>query len=307
MTFPLDESWQLDGITFNAAHEDDVSGAQFLVDDARGWEDSPEPRSGLLGRSAGHGAFFSPTDYEPRIISLAGTGSVLARENRRSAQQRLVAMCSDLRRQHTLTHTDEYGWASTADVQLDDRTRVLLHPNGLDFEWFVQLAAADPRKHGLWGSPAGTGLPVDPPGGLDATTVGGLDATTVGGLDAGGVGATGIVSVTNSGTADTWPLIRFVGPLDSPELANVDTGEIIRYAGSLTAGQTVVINTDLFPAMGYPERSVLLNDTADRGNLLAIVGDWPRVGAGETRSWAFRAATSNLLGAVEVHLRPAWW
>jgi hypothetical protein len=171
----------------------------------------------------------------------------------------------------------------------------------------LTLVAADPRRHGLWGSPAGTGLPVDPPGGLDATTVGGLDATTVGGLDAGGVGATGIVSVTNSGTADAYPVIEFVGPLESPELSDITTGEIVRYDGVLESGEHVVINCDSFTAMDYPGQAVLLGGTADRGNLLAIVGDWPRVGPGETRSWVFRAASNNPLGAVAVYLRPAWW
>jgi hypothetical protein len=116
--------------------------------------------------------------------------------------------------------------------------------------------------------------------------------------------------VTNSGTADAYPLIVLTGPLTNPQLADVTTGDVLRYTGVLGDNDTVVINSDEYavtdgPLGTNPPRSAVLNGTADRGGLLAIVGDWPVVRPDQTVTWAFSADNTSTTARAEVHLRPA--
>jgi hypothetical protein len=47
----------------------------------------------------------------------------------------------------------------------------------------------------------------------------------------------------NSGSMPTWPVITFTGPITTPGLVYVNTPVAIGYQGSLTAGQSLVIDT----------------------------------------------------------------
>lgn len=296
--------WELDGLRFNG--DPDADGVEYVIESERGWSGSSSPRTSRSPRVGGHGSHRGPVYRGERIVELTGWAYAPTWEARRRAEKRLAALCANPGQMYPLLCTEETG-DLTAEVELDEEIDPIIRPGGYYLDFTIQVAAPDPRKHGAWLTSGQIGLPTQPVGGLDATTVGGLDATTVGGLDAGGVGLTGIVSITNTGTAPAAPRITFTGPFTAaPELANVDTGEIIRYTGTLTATEYVVINCDEHPVDGAPPRSVLLGGTVDRSNLLAIIGDWPIVQPGETTTWAFRSDDTTA-GLVEVELRPAVW
>jgi len=300
----MDVQWELDGLRFNNGIDSD--GVEWVVESEIGWSGTSAPRSSRTPKPGGHGSYRGPVYRGERIVELTCWAAADTWEARRRAEHRLAALCSEPGRLYPLLCTEEIG-DLTADVELDDVIDPVISRGGYSLRFAIQIAAPDPRKHGAWLASGQIGLPTQPPGGLDATTAGGLDATTVGGLDAGGVGLTGIVSIANTGTAPAAPRITFYGPFTAaPELANVDTGEIIRYTGTLAASEYVVINCDEYTVEGLPPRSVLLGGTLDRGGLLSIIGDWPIVQPGQTATWALRSDDTTA-GHVEVELRPAFW
>ena len=300
-------TYEVDGWTGSVTDEDGVAW-WVHQNDVTGWDSSPAVRLAHTDRKSGHGAYRGGRNYRTsRTVTIPGYAKGADAVTIDAARARFAALLSD-GGQHTLTVTERDGSQYTCDVELADDPKVA-RTGYAEFDYQLALIAVDPRKHGAWDS-ATAHLPLDPPGGLDATTAGGLDATTAGGLDAGGVGASGLLSIRNDGTETAYPLITFSGngtPLSSPLLVDVDTGESIQYAGTLSDVDTVVINADEFAAQGYPARSVLLNGTADRGNLLALLGDWPSVEPGETKTWVFRATTNNPNSTATVALRPAYW
>lgn len=135
------------------------------------------------------------------------------------------------------------------------------------FDWQLPLYADDPRWLDTTVQTAGPvtvgGASTD---GLDwnAGSPGGLDwnAGSPGGLDWGTSGNGGVLTLTNSGTAPTWPVFTITGPLTDPVFTNPATGDVIAYTGTVDTGQTLVIDTSPFT------RSVMLNGV-DRFGFLA--------------------------------------
>lgn len=129
------------------------------------------------------------------------------------------------------------------------------------FDWQLPLYAADPRWLDTAVQTAGpftVGGPATD--GLDWGS-GGLDWANCG-LDWGSSGNSGVLSLSNLGTAPTWPVFTVVGPLTNPTFTNPATGDVIAYTGTVQAGQTLVIDTSPFT------RSVTLNGV-DRFGFLA--------------------------------------
>jgi hypothetical protein len=272
----------------------------------RGWSGGSQPRTARTARVGGHGSYRGAAYRAERIVELVCWAYAPTATARRGAEHKLAALCSDPGRLYPLQCTEITG-ALTADVELDQQIDpVISGENWLDF--VIQVAAPDPRRHGAWADPSTNGLPVDPPGGINASAPG-IDASPPG-INAGTPGSTGFVTVTNTGTADAYPMVRFLGALDTPQLADIVTGDILRYTGVLGTNDQLVINADEFtvtdgPLGTVPPRTAVLNEVADRGGLLAIVGDWPVVRPGQSVTWAFSANNVNVSASVEVYLRPA--
>jgi hypothetical protein len=304
--------WELDGLRFNDGV--DADGVQWVVESEVGWSGTTSPRTARTPRPGGHGSYRSPVYRGERIVELTCWAAATTWEARRRAEHRLAALCSEPGRLYPLLCTEEIG-DLTADVELDDVIDPIIKPGGYVLEFAIQIAAPDPRKYAPWISGEAE-LPDEPTGGLDATTAGGLDATTAGGLDAGGVGPTGLVTITNTGNAPSSPLVQFdagTADLVNPELADIVTGDVLRYGGTVPAGQSVWINTSEHQSqhsgLVYPARSVLLGgaEGVDRGGLLALVGDWPVVAPLSETTWAFRATSGAISARARIYLRPAQW
>lgn len=104
-------------------------------------------------------------------------------------------------------------------------------------EYVLQLVARDPVKYGA-AAETQTGLP---------TSGGGLEyelGEPAGALYYGALGNLGRVTLTNSGTADTWPFFEVTGTLDDGfYLQRLDTGQMLRYDRVVPAGVTVSIDS----------------------------------------------------------------
>ncbi|MFD0572651.1 phage tail protein [Kitasatospora gansuensis] len=110
----------------------------------------------------------------------------------------------------------------------------------------LQWEASDPRLYDVLLQSAGTGLPA-PESGLpwgSPTETGlawGSPAET--GLAWGTSGSSGDITCTNSGTADTNPVIEITGPATRPSLTRLADNTVLEYDLVLTAADTLVIDT----------------------------------------------------------------
>lgn len=98
------------------------------------------------------------------------------------------------------------------------------------------------------------------------------------------------LSVTNSGTTTTYPIITITGPGTNFSVSNIDTGETFQLNLTLTSGESVVIDT--------------LARTAYKGNqnvFGSFVGDWLSLQTGVNRI-TFNAQTGST-GSTQVSIQ----
>jgi hypothetical protein len=77
----------------------------------------------------------------------------------------------------------------------------------------------------------------------------------------------GSISVGNTGTIDTPATFTIIGAVSNPRIQQLSTGRAIVLNGDLAAGSTYTVDT--------AERTVTLDGTADRGNLIDFAAtDW---------------------------------
>jgi hypothetical protein len=122
-------------------------------------------------------------------------------------------------------------------------------------------------------------------------------------LDFGEPGSTGRLSVVNTGTADTHPVIEFRGPVTAPSLTNIATGDVLEYDLPLAAGDVLVVDTQA--------GTVVLNGTASRLYTASnrSVPEQTFTIAPGTTPLMFRAApgSNNPAASVVVRYRAAYW
>lgn len=89
----------------------------------------------------------------------------------------------------------------------------------------------------------------------------------------------GSISVGNTGTATYWPRLRIDGPVTNPVVTCNETGDQIRYTGSVLAGQWLDVDTT--------NRRVLLNGQVSVRRNVTSSGNWLAVPqGGASISWA---------------------
>lgn len=161
-----------------------------------------------------------------------------------------------------------------------------------------QLLAPDPLRYG---PPTSVQTPFPAPaGGLAYPLYTDGAGATTGWLDYGEYGHTGRVTVSNPGTADTWPQFTVAGEVDAAgfEIARVRTADRLVFPGPVPAGSTLVLDS----ATG----AVLLDGFADRGGLLTHRG-WAPIPAGGSAEYAFIPRGADLGAFLTVTARPAFW
>ncbi|PPK63529.1 phage tail family protein [Actinokineospora auranticolor] len=256
---PLRVRWTLDGLVFNGPP--DAAGREWVIDRVTGWSASPGVRDSLAApRTGDHGSWPGTVYREARTIRLDGWVYSPTWEARRDAEHRLAALCAEPAGRYPLTCTEETG-DLVAEVVQEDPTLVTIRPGGLWLDFSLQLVAADPRKYGPEQT-AATRLPApSATGGLDFTAPGlGFDGT---GLDFGPQEHTGRLTATNTGTADTAPVLTLTGPLTPPVIVTRDRATVT-FLDPITADQRLVIDTR--------QRLVQLDGVSARAR--AIVTDW---------------------------------
>lgn len=265
-------------------------GSNQIDDAGRYWwvtgsnvRDGLAPKTHITERAAGHGAYRSRSFMSARPITLEGFCRGQDRISRSEARDLLLSIFVDGGQQQFTF--DDGVQVRTCMVELAGAPRVDVSRNQTSFAWQLSMVAADGRMLDTEVQIAGPitvgGASTD---GLDWTGGGsnGLDWATGGGLDWGASGASGVFTLTNLGTFETYPVFTVVGPVTAPSFTDPASGRVLAYSGTVESGQTLVIDTSPF------SRTVKLNGT-DRFSLMTSA-QWFAIPPGGTLAIQFGGA-----------------
>lgn len=261
----------------------DANDVEWWVSTEDGWSSSPSLRSDIADLPGADGGSDAASLYSARMVTLSGHANAPDAATMAAAR---LAFSSTLEaaRGGTLSCTDN-GLTLSALVRLTGQVRIA-QVTATAFEYQLELTAPDPRKYadaveqsvGLPTAPAGLVFPVVFPASF-------------------GSAAGGSVLVSNAGTVKTWPVIRVTGPVVNPRISNPDTGDELRLAMTVEAGQYVDIDT--------AARSVLLMGTASRRAVASVVGEWLPIAPGSA-SLRFGSDVYDPAALLTVAVRSAW-
>ena len=268
----------------------------YTLNALEGWEELPEARVDYQGRPGRHGAFDAPVYAGPRRVMAAGMVPPSQERDAKLAELRAAFVYRDA---DTLA-IDHAGRSLNARARLVRfRAQMDLWGAGA-FAWAAEWICADPLRYGAPVT-ATTGFPVQR-GGLKYDLYTDGAGTDLGYLDYGDAPATGTVTLTNEGTADSWPIFEVAGPVggDGFELVEVGTGRRIVFADSVPAGSSLVVDS----AAGAG--SAVIGGAADRGGSLTVL-EWFPVPAGGSTQVAFVPRGGTSAAVLSVSFSPAWW
>lgn len=196
----------------------------------------PEIRSNSYDRSGEHGGVMSNVLYGARLIVLNGriaSNTLAAFEQKRRALEAAVKVTRDssgLAKSKTLYFTTMDDLQLQVSVYLQSPLKMSIE-TPLSAKFQLQLYAPDfaldsqilqSASLGRYGG-GGFLIPVSIP----------IVSTA---------GTGGAVSVTNGGTVEAYPTLRFNGPLTNPRLTNTTTGETILLQMTIASGEQVVVD-----------------------------------------------------------------
>ena len=195
----------------------DASGITWLWRKLEGW-DGPDVSGGIAQRSEDHGGWPSPQFFAPRNLTLTVTASAptqALRDQARAALSQVVPV-SGLA---TLLYNEPV--PKVAYVRRSGKLTEA-YPTLADVTFTIGLVAPDPRKYGSQVNS------VSVPGG---STGAGLVFPVVFPVTFPAAPPAGVVTVTNAGNFETRPQVQVTGPVTSPSLTNVTTGQTVTWTG----------------------------------------------------------------------------
>lgn len=255
----------------------DAAGCVWTVGEEEGLFDGPSMRVSSEPRPGGHGGFQSPGYQTPRTVTLAGM--VVA-----PSEGALLVAIAALSRTMADGDMGSLVW-SEGDVAWElGVQRTMIRTERLDVRaarWQAVLLAPDPRKYG----PTQTLT-----AGARVAGSGGLAYPLAYPLAYGIAPSGGVVSLVNSGSAPSEPVITLLGPvLAGTEITHVETGRRLRYEFD---ADTLVLDC---------KAGLCTTGGQDRtGNLSAR--DWFSVAPGATATLAWNGVTT-----MSVAFAPAYY
>lgn len=300
MALGLDETVQilLDGIRFNASEDNDPAGCYWPVK-MTGWS-SRSTKTQRTIKPVLPGSYRAPNPSAEKIISISGTCIAPTPAIRAEAEERLQALCPDPNILYQIDVTEESGTKfRMVELEFADVVRF----NEQVFQFTLQLAAPDPFKYSTSLQSGSTGLPSAGSGGLDWTDPTGLDWTDPTGLNWGSPSMGGTLVMANGGNADAWPIFTIstgANPVVNPKITEQGTGRQLVYAGTLLAGDTLVIDTS------PNARTVILNGAADRRPFLTKA-EWFPIPAQGTTAAVFTADAFSATALLSAQWRNTYF
>ncbi len=281
MTTPLyGPQWTVGGWVGNVI---DDAGVEWIVSQEDGWFSSPAIRADLGDLPGGDGSYDADPLYSARTVTL--TGTAIGPDPTTAAVARLrFSSLLEAGRGGTLSCTED-GFTLTALVRPSGPVKIA-QVGAQAFDFQIQVTAPDPRKYG----PV-TELTVGLPSGGSGLIFPVVFPANFGAASGGGI------SPANDGTVETWPIIRITGPAVNPRILNPDTGDMLVFAMTLAAGETLDIDT--------AARSVLYQLSASRRSITRATGRWlPIAPGGAQLSWG--SDVYDPAASMTVAVRSAW-
>lgn len=227
------------------------------------WSTGPAPRA-VTGENANdHGAWDGTEFYGPRTYALEGEARVSGSSHTalHQAEQRFK---SAIGLRPFLLRVVEPGFDRQAWFRRDSvPSWKEVTPNWAIFS--ISIFAPDPRIYSTETLSASVAFP---------TTSGGMSwpATWPATWDA--VTVTGEMNLTNAGDETAWPTYRIDGPVTEPVIVNADTGQAMRFAITLGAGEWLTVDTGTHEVLGNGDPNASRRNT--------FHGDWFGLAPGST-------------------------
>lgn len=244
-------------------------GADFrAVTNMSGWDDSPAVRSSIQTSPGRDGGWDGAGYFDPRVVAVSG---IAAFPNHAAACNFRDSLSSLTPHELVELAVDDGEATRSAQVRLN-RGTVFTWVNNVSLRFDVEVIAPDPTKYG--------------PAAVDSTSLAPVTAGTglvfplAFPLDFGaGAGVTpGAVLLSNTGTASYWPRLQIDGPVTNPMVTLNDTGDFVRFAGVVAAGQWLEVD--------LAARRVLLNGQVSVMHKVTFAGSWLAVPpGGASMSW----------------------
>ena len=286
------------GLTFFNSYTPREDGVALVFDLLSGWHGGVSTRGDSTPRPGAHGDFAERSWRGARAPGLRGSAVCPSRAAAAVVADELAGVLADGSLGPFEVADPDQGTRTArvrlvaADVSWDRSSTVV------DFDF--QFLAPDPLRYGAPVT-ATTTFPVQR-GGLEYDLYTDGAGTDLGYLDYGDAPATGTATLTNEGTADSWPIFEVTGPVggDGFELVEVGTGRRIVFADSVPAGSSLVVDS----AAGAG--SAVIGGAADRGGSLTVLEWFPVPARGSTQV-AFVPRGGTSAAVLSVSFSPAWW
>lgn len=257
----------------------DDYGVTWLLEKVSGWTGTPAPTGDSTQRAGDHGVFTSPAFLPGRVIAVEGSFRAdWATSNAAIGRLAAAVPISDL---DTLT---VYAADSGLQAMVRQEGELLIDQNVATTSFSFSLLAPDPRRYSVDTTTVSTHLP---------TTTGGLSLPVTLPLTIGATVASGVLSVTNDGNMATRPTLTVTGPCPAFSITHRQSGRTLRFADSIAAGRSLVIDTD--------RKRALLDGTAAR----VVTGSWFEYAPG-VNDVSFSAATYDSGALLTSTHRSAW-
>jgi hypothetical protein len=260
----------------------DETGCRWTVETVNGWFDGAELRTDSQPRTGQDGAWVGRPFLSSRVITLRGKVFAPTTTALEQAARRLSAILPTGSRNvlNGLSGAGDY----SATVWSADRP--LFQPlSDTAAAWQVSVESDDPLLYGpiVFGSTA-----------LGSTAGGaGLTYPLTYPLDYGIIAGVipGALTIPNDGTASYLPRLRIDGPVTNPIVTLADTGDWIRYGGTIPVSSWLDIDCT--------SRRVLLNGQVSHRHLITFQGAWLAVPVGGA-SITWTADTADPAAALSV-------
>lgn len=263
-----------------------------------GWDELPSSRLDAEERPFSHGRFDTAVWADERIVTLQGQ---IVSQDRDDLLHELAAVMT----WPTMAGSTETLTVTRAGRTLTAQARLTAFKTPTDGTWsvgavpfVVEWRCRDPYRYGT-PVEVETGFARDLSGLRFPLFTDGAGAAT-GVLTFGDPGdETGMVSVSNPGTADAWPVFRVAGPVPSAgfEIATVENSDLLRFRGGVADGSVLTI---------LPADGLVTLDGQDRLTSLTS-RDWAPVPPGATRTYHFRPLGGDSTAVLSVELSPTYW
>jgi hypothetical protein len=271
-----------------------------------GWEETPSLDSGTVLRAQDHGGWPGRLLAQTRIITVPDLTVRTAPGVLGAAVRTLEASTAPGpdTEQPLVIQLDERGpllvWARLIRRALPvTPTWQVGHTTGGALQW----QCTDPRRYVPAEQSGATGLPA-PESGLNwgSPETGLAWGSPETGLTWGSPGSTGDVTIVNAGTAYCHPVIEFRGPVVTPSVTLLATGQVLEYGITLAAGDVLVVDTWAGTVLlgGQSRLANATNRSSPEGSFTLPPGS-------STLSFRADPSSTDPAASATVRYRSAYW